>query len=308
MAITRKTGNFANECWSLSDAAYRLHDEGLIWSNEKLLNCRIPKEDIQRFKRPEAVQELLDKEWWDEDGDVYVIRHHANVQRGREQVLAQQAANVTNGRKGGRPRKNPPETQSVSKTQSVSTPPETQMETGSRTQSVSEDPSETQMEADWVSPNSGERSTRYGEIYPLPTGGGPGEPAADAAASAETPAKPKRKTAKQAEPHPRFEEFWKVWPRNDSKAEARKKFSTAVKNGNDPDAIISAAKKQVEQFRREGREARYVPYASTWLNQSRFDDDMDSPSLLLVSGGDSPWGGSYAGPVNPFARDMGWRR
>lgn len=146
MTWTKQSDDFADDCWGLSDAAFRLHSEGLIWSNRKLLDCRIPKEDLRRFKRPEAVTELLETGWWAEEGEVYVIRHHAGYQRRREDVLAQQAANLANGRRGGRPRKHR-ETEPVtdsptqSETQSVS---ETQAVSESRTQS----PTETETERD----------------------------------------------------------------------------------------------------------------------------------------------------------------
>ena len=94
----------------------------LVWNGRKLLDCRIPKTDLPRFaKHPAAIDELLAVGWCTEDGDDYVIRHHSDYQRTREQVLAQQSANTANGRKGGRPRKPrerasdiTPETQSVS--------------------------------------------------------------------------------------------------------------------------------------------------------------------------------------------------
>jgi hypothetical protein len=108
--------DFPDDCWTLSDAAFRLHVEGLCWSNRKLLDCRIPKDDLRRFaKRPGAVAELLAVGWWSDGGDAYVIRHHADYQRTREQVVAQQEANRRNGRRGGRPPKpTSPETESVS--------------------------------------------------------------------------------------------------------------------------------------------------------------------------------------------------
>lgn len=106
MPWTKLSDDFSDDCWTLSDAAFRLHVEGLLWSNRKLLDLRIPKQDLRRFaKRKKAVAELLAANWWEEDGDVYVIRHHGNYQRSREAVLAQQAANAANGAKGGRPRK-----------------------------------------------------------------------------------------------------------------------------------------------------------------------------------------------------------
>lgn len=123
--------DYADDCWQLSDAAFRLHTEGLLWNARKLLDCRIPKDDVRRFaKNPDAVDELLAVGWWTNDVDAYYIRHHASYQPTRESVLARQAVNAANGRKGGRPRKptrevselssNPPETQSVSDSQSDS--------------------------------------------------------------------------------------------------------------------------------------------------------------------------------------------
>lgn len=106
MAFAKLSDDFSDDCWTLSDAAYRLHTEGLVWSARKLLDCRVPTDDLRRFaRRPEAVLELLAAGWWSLDGDVYVIRHHAQYQRLREDVLAQQAVNIANGRRGGRPRK-----------------------------------------------------------------------------------------------------------------------------------------------------------------------------------------------------------
>lgn len=124
MTWTRISDDYADDCWTLSDQAFRLHTEGLCWSNRKLLDCRIPKDDVRRFaKHPDAVTELLAVGWWTEDTDCYVIRHHAQYQRAREQVLAQQAANAENGRKGGRPRKPREQVADLQKTQSVNDSP-----------------------------------------------------------------------------------------------------------------------------------------------------------------------------------------
>jgi hypothetical protein len=119
MTWTKLSDDFTDDCWTLSDAAFRLHVEGLTWSNRKLLDLHLPADDVRRFKRPEAVQELLDGGWWRRDGEHYVIQHHGAYQRPRAAVIAQQTANTENGKKGGRPRKPPretfrPETESVS--------------------------------------------------------------------------------------------------------------------------------------------------------------------------------------------------
>lgn len=122
MTWTRTSDDYADDCWTLSDAAYRLHHEGLTWSNRKLLDCVIPLDDLRRFARcPDAVDELLDRKFWtvSEDGAAYVIRHHAGYQRTREQVLKQQQANSANGSRGGRPRKGVGAAREVWETDSV---------------------------------------------------------------------------------------------------------------------------------------------------------------------------------------------
>lgn len=106
MSFGKLSDDFADDCWTLSDAAFRLHVEGLCWNGRKLLDCRIPKDDLRRFARhPEAVAELVEVGWWVDAGEAYLIRHHAAYQRSREQVLHQQQVNRENALKGGRPPK-----------------------------------------------------------------------------------------------------------------------------------------------------------------------------------------------------------
>lgn len=111
MTWTKLSDDFADDCWTLSDKALRLHVEGLIWSNRKLLDQRVPKDDVRRFaKHPDAVPELVDGGWWLDVGDAYVIRHHASYQQTREDVLARQERARRNGAKSaGRPPKAPRE-------------------------------------------------------------------------------------------------------------------------------------------------------------------------------------------------------
>lgn len=105
MTWTKLSDDFTDDCWVLTDAAYRLHSDGLIWSNRKLLDLCIPKEDVSRFaKRPDVVSELLEQGFWTDIGNAYVIRHHAQYQRTREAVIKQQEVNRENGGKGGRPK------------------------------------------------------------------------------------------------------------------------------------------------------------------------------------------------------------
>src|ERR1700756_3258113 len=93
---TKLSDDFTDDCWELSDGAHRLHIEALVWSNRKLLDCRISKNDMARWAKcpaPEFISELLYCGWWEDDGDAYLINHHSRYQRTREQVLRQQSAN-----------------------------------------------------------------------------------------------------------------------------------------------------------------------------------------------------------------------
>ena len=117
MTWAKLSDDFGDDCWSLSDAAFRLHVEGLLWSNRKLLDCRIPIDQVARFaKHPDALQELVLGGWWELDGDCAVIVHHSGYQRSAAAVIAQQRANAENGKRGGRP----PREQVTPKTRSLS--------------------------------------------------------------------------------------------------------------------------------------------------------------------------------------------
>jgi hypothetical protein len=103
MTWTKLSDDFTDDTETLSDAAVRLHVEGLVWSNKKLLDLRIPKTDLRRFAKSDAaIPELVAGEWWEDDGDHFIIRHHAAYQRLRAAVINQQAANKENRAKRGK--------------------------------------------------------------------------------------------------------------------------------------------------------------------------------------------------------------
>jgi hypothetical protein len=71
-----------------------------------------------------------------------------------------------------------------------------------------------------------------------------------------------------------FEKFWQAKPRRkgaNPKADARKAFDARVREGADPGGIVEAAR----QWAREDADktdTEFIPMASTWLRQKRFDD------------------------------------
>ena len=86
---------------ALTDAAARLHTEGLVWSNRKGLDGRLHKDDLHRWaKRPEAADELVAVGWREDHGDHYQIIHHIGYQRTREQLAHQSIVNRANRAKG----------------------------------------------------------------------------------------------------------------------------------------------------------------------------------------------------------------
>lgn len=70
-----------------------------------------------------------------------------------------------------------------------------------------------------------------------------------------------------------FDEFWKAYPRKQSKTAALKAFEKLKPDGELLGAMLSAIKRQVEsdQWKRDG--GQYIPHPSTWLNGRRWEDE-----------------------------------
>lgn len=79
-----------------------------------------------------------------------------------------------------------------------------------------------------------------------------------------------------------FEEFWKGYPRRDGKKKARDSWGAAVKAGQDPRELVNAATRYAAARRFE--DPRFTPYAATWLNQERWNDEL-VPRRVSASGG-----------------------
>lgn len=108
MTWTKLSDDFSDECWTLSDGAFRLLVEMLNYSNRKLLDCRIPKDEMRLFaKRPDAIGELVSGGWVRDGETVWEIGFHSLYQPSRTLVQKQRDRNARNGAKGGRPKKNP---------------------------------------------------------------------------------------------------------------------------------------------------------------------------------------------------------
>lgn len=72
-----------------------------------------------------------------------------------------------------------------------------------------------------------------------------------------------------------FDTFWREYPRKTGKGMARKSFAKALTKTsfqNIMDALTRV--KESEQWQKDG--GRFVPYPATWLNQERWDDEVQS--------------------------------
>lgn len=72
-----------------------------------------------------------------------------------------------------------------------------------------------------------------------------------------------------------FDAFWAAYPKKVGKEAARKSFA---KVRVPVDQLISAVERQKcsEQWSKEG--GRYIPNPATWLNQGRWEDELDMPA------------------------------
>lgn len=73
----------------------------------------------------------------------------------------------------------------------------------------------------------------------------------------------------------RFDEFWSVYPRKVGRADALRRWEQLVKRGEEPDAIIGAARGFASDVRNRNTEQRYIPHPATWLHQGRYMDEVE---------------------------------
>lgn len=76
--------------------------------------------------------------------------------------------------------------------------------------------------------------------------------------------------------HQWFEEFWKQYPRKEGKQNAMKAFEKQCKNEDTFKAIMDGLQKRVklDWSRRPAEEKKFIPHPSSWLNQSRWNDEV----------------------------------
>jgi hypothetical protein len=71
-----------------------------------------------------------------------------------------------------------------------------------------------------------------------------------------------------------FNEFWSLFPRRVSKRTAQKAWDKETKQ-TAPEVIISGLRRQLPYL--ASRDVQFIPHASTWLNQGRWEDEVQQP-------------------------------
>jgi hypothetical protein len=70
-----------------------------------------------------------------------------------------------------------------------------------------------------------------------------------------------------------FEQFWKLYPRKVAKRDAQKAFNKLnVKEQYD---AIKAIENHIKHWTLRETESQFIPHPSTWLNQGRWEDELD---------------------------------
>jgi len=88
------------------------------------------------------------------------------------------------------------------------------------------------------------------------------------------------------EPEPKndiyFDLFWEQYPRKASRKKAESAWRTSVRK-RDIDTIMAALTAHKRRWREEGTTSIYIPYASTWLNQERWKDELPPTDTPLIA-------------------------
>lgn len=84
MTWTKLSDDFAEECADLSDAAFRTHIEGLLWTMRRETDGALRTRDVPRLaESPDwqaAVEELVRGGYWEAVDNGYLIVHHMEHQ------------------------------------------------------------------------------------------------------------------------------------------------------------------------------------------------------------------------------------
>ena len=70
-----------------------------------------------------------------------------------------------------------------------------------------------------------------------------------------------------------FDQFWKHYPRKVAKRASLGAFNRLTKD--EQVLAVEAIEQHVAYWKLKGTETDFIPHASTWLNQGRWEDELD---------------------------------
>jgi len=79
-----------------------------------------------------------------------------------------------------------------------------------------------------------------------------------------------------------FDEFWQLYPKKVGKKPAHNKYNIALKKTGHEN-IINSLKTHLKSW--NGTAAEYIPHATTWLNQERWNDEIESKKEFYLTNG-----------------------
>jgi hypothetical protein len=84
-----------------------------------------------------------------------------------------------------------------------------------------------------------------------------------------------RKREREKEQEGRFDEFWDLYPKKESKQAALRKWNTTVKAVSARD-ILDGLQRSVDYWQSKGTERQFIPAPDVWLNKGRWADELDT--------------------------------
>ncbi len=99
-----------------------------------------------------------------------------------------------------------------------------------------------------------------------------------------------------------FETFWSLYPRKVSKRVAQRKFEALRKD--EQQQALEALPNHIAYWKSKDTEMEYIPHASTWIGQYRFEDEIVIEEPKANKRPELPWYSSEEATINK-AKEIG---
>jgi hypothetical protein len=99
-----------------------------------------------------------------------------------------------------------------------------------------------------------------------------------------------------------FETFWSLYPRKVSKRVAQRKFEAL--RADEQKLALEALPSHIKYWKSKNTEMEYIPHASTWLGQYRFEDEIVIEEPKINKRPELPWYSSEEATINK-AKEIG---